>query len=120
MFIFEATPYVQLTTYEVVNSFGKTIRYSQPDYLTGILQSIFIVDGYLKLFATSFLGLIVFKLFTIAFGVDGFYDLLESLGLPLENQDFVILIDKLQAITSLQIVLFTFVVYLCARSVIKE
>ena len=120
VFIFEATPYVQLTTYEVVNSFGKTIRYSQPDYLSGIFQSIFIIDGYLKLFATSFLGLIVFKLFTITFGVDGFYDLLDSLGLPLENQDFVVLIEKLETITSLQIAVFTFIVYLCTRQLIKK
>lgn len=120
VFIFEATPYVQLTTYDVVNSFGKTIRYSQPDYLSGIFQSIFIIDGYLKLFATSFLGLIVFKLFTIAFGVDGFYNLLDSLGLPLENQDFVILIEKLETISSLQISVFTFIVYLCTRQLVKE
>ena len=120
VFIFEATPYVQLTTYEVVNSFGKTIRYSQPDYLSGIFQSIFIIDGYLKLFATSFLGLIVFKLFTITLGVDGFYDLLDSLGLPLENQDFVILIKKLETISSLQIAVFTFIVYLCTRQLIKK
>lgn len=120
VFIFEATPYVQLTTYDVVNSFGKTIRYSQPDYLSGIFQSIFIIDGYLKLFATSFLGLIVFKLFTIAFGVDGFYDLLDSLGLPIENQDFVNLMEKLETISSLQIAAFTFIVYLCNRQIIKE
>ena len=120
VFIFEATPYVQLTTYEVVNSFGKTIRYSQPDYLSGIFHSVLIIDGYLKLFATSFLGLIVFKLFTIAFGVKGFYDLLDSLGLPLENQDFVILIEKLETISSLQIAVFTFIVYLCTRQIIKK
>ena len=120
VFIFEATPYVQLTTYDVVNSFGTTIRYSQPDYLSGIFQSIFIFDGYLKVFATSFLGLIVFKLFTITFGVDGFYDLLDSLGLPLENQDFVILIEKLETISSLQIAVFTFIVYLCTRQLVKE
>ena len=120
VFIFEATPYVQLTTYDVVNSFGATIRYSQPDYLSGVFQSMIIIDGYLKLFATSFLGLIVFKLFTIAFGVDGFYDLLDSLGLPLENQDFVILIEKLETISSLQIAVFTFIVYLCTRQLIKK
>jgi len=120
VFIFEATPYVQLTTYDVVNSFGKTIRYSQPDYLSGVFQSIFIIDGYLKLFATSFFGLIVFKLLTIAIEVDGFYKLLDSLGLPLENQDFVVLIEKLETITLLQISVFTFIVFLCTRQIIKE
>jgi hypothetical protein len=120
VFIFEATPYVQLTTYEVVNSFGRTIRYSQPEYLPGVFQSLFIIDGYLKLFATSFFGLIVFKLFIIAFEVNGFYDFLDSLGLPLENQDFVILIEKLEIITSLQIAVFTFVVYLCTRQLVKK
>jgi len=59
-------------------------------------------------------------LFTITFGVDGFYDLLDSLGLPLENQDFVNLIDKLETISSLQIAAFTFIVYLCTRQLIKK
>jgi hypothetical protein len=88
--------------------------------LPGVFQSLFIIDGYLKLFATSFFGLIVFKLFIIAFEVNGFYDFLDSLGLPLENQDFVILIEKLEIITSLQIAVFTFVVYLCTRQLVKK
>ena len=120
VFIFEATPYVQLTTFEVVNSFGSTIRYSQPEYLSGIFKSIFIIDGYLKLFATSFLGFIVFKLFIITFGVNGFFDLLDSFGLPIQNQDFIILIKKLETITSFQISVFTLVVYLCARQLVKD
>jgi len=120
VFIFEATPYVQLTTYEVVNSFGKTIRYSQPDYLSGIFQSIFIILHKIMPQTVCSNLIIVFKLFTIAFGVDGFYDLLDSLGLPLENQDFVILIEKLETISSLQIAVFTFIVYLCTRQLIKK
>ena len=120
VFIFEATPYVQLTTFEVVNSFGSTIRYSQPEYLSGIFKSIFIIDGYLKLFATSFLGFIVFKLFIITFGVNGFFDLLDSFGLPIQNQDFIILIEKLENITSFQISVFTLVVFLCARQLVKD
>ncbi len=120
VFIFEATPYVQLTTYEVVNSFGSTIRYSQPEYVSGIFQSLFIIDTYLKLFATSFFGLIVFKFFITAFEANGFYDLLDSLGLPLQNQDFVILIEKLETITLLQISVFTFVLYLCSRQLVKD
>ena len=120
VFIFEATPYVQLTTYDVVNSFGTTIRYSQPNYLSGVFQSMIIFEGYLKLFATSLFGLIVFKLFIIVFEVNGFYDLLDSLGLPIENEDFIILIDKLETITSLQIAIFTFVIYLCSRQLVKE
>ena len=120
VFIFEATPYVQLTTYDVVNSFGATIRYSQPNYLSGVFQSMIIIEGYLKLFATSLFGLIVFKLFIIVFEVNGFYDLLDSLGLPIENEDFIILIDKLEIITSLQIAIFTFVIYLCSRQLVKE
>jgi len=120
IFIFEATPYVQLATSEVVNSFGKSIRYTQPEYLSGVLSSLIILDGYLKLFATSFLGLIVFKLFLTIFDVTGFYNILDNLGLPLNNPDFVVLISKIEEITLLQISLFTVMIYSLTTQIVKK
>ena len=53
----------QLSTVEITNTFGRTLKYSQPLYLTGIFESITNLDSYLKIFTTSFLGAIVFKIF---------------------------------------------------------
>lgn len=120
VFIFESTPFVQLTTYDVVNSFGRSIRYSQPEYLSGVFQSLTIVEGYLKLFATSFLGLIFFKLFITIFDINGFYNTLDNLGLPLNNPDFVVLINKLEQITMTQVTLFTAMIYILSIQIIKK
>jgi hypothetical protein len=123
VFMFESTEFVQLSTIDVVNSFGKTIRYSQPDYLIGIFKSIFVIDGYLKLFSTSFLGLFLFKSFIVLFGIDNFYNTLTFLNLPLDNPDFLTLIENLQAISVIQILGFMMIVigiiYLLSRSALK-
>ena len=123
VFMFESTEFVQLSTIEVVNSFGKTIRYSQPDYLIGIFKSIFVIDGYFKLFATSFLGMLLFKLFVILFGINNFYNTLTFLNLPLDNPDFLILVENLQAINITQMLGFMLIVagiiYMLSRSITK-
>lgn len=120
IFIFESTPFVQLTTYDALNSFGKTIRYVQPEYLSGVFKSLIVFDGYLKLFATSFLGLVFFKLLLSMLSVEGFYGLLSSLGLPLDNEDFITLINKIENISFFQILLFLLVIALCLKLLLKR
>ena len=123
VFMFESTEFVQLSTIDVVNSFGKTIRYSQPDYLIGIFKSLFVLDGYLKLFATSFLGMLLFKFFVVLFGINNFYNTLTFLNLPLDNPDFLILVENLQAINIIQMLGFMLIVagiiYILSRSAAK-
>jgi hypothetical protein len=123
VFMFESTEFVQLSTIDVVNSFGKTIRYSQPDYLIGIFKSLFVLDGYLKLFATSFLGMLLFKFFVVLFGINNFYNTLTFLNLPLDNPDFLILVENLQAINIIQMLGFMLIVagiiYILSRSAEK-
>ena len=122
VFMFESTEFVQLSTIDVVNSFGKTIRYSQPDYLIGVFKSIFVIDGYLKLFSTSFLGLFLFKSYIALFGIDNFYNTLTFLNLPLDNPDFLILVENLQAINITQMlgfILIVGIIYMLFRSASK-
>ena len=86
---FETTPLTQLSTVEVTNSFGRTLKYSQPLYLSGIVQSFVIVDSYLKIFTTSFLGATIFKILFNTFGKENILNTLENFGLPINNNDFI-------------------------------
>ena len=95
---FETTLGTQLSIERVYNSFGKYTRYTQPLYLTGFIKSIFVFDSYLKIFTTSFLGSIVFKIFLVIFGKSELVGILEKLGLPVENEDFLLYLEKLDVI----------------------
>jgi hypothetical protein len=79
----------QLSTVEVTNSFGRTLKYSQPLYLSGVVQSFIILDSYLKIFTTSFLGAAIFKILFNTFGKENIVNTLENLGLPINNNDFI-------------------------------
>ena len=95
---FETTIYSQLSLEPVLNSFGVNAVYSQPDYLAGVFSSIFTVESYLKIFATSFLGSIIFKSLLIILGKVEFFNFFDRLGAVSNNQDFIQLIDKLDLI----------------------
>jgi len=96
---FEATPFTQLSTERIYNSFDRITRYTQPTYLTGLIKSFFVFEGYLKIFTTSFLGSIFFKLLISIFGKIELINLLESLGLPVSNQDFLLYLDEINIIS---------------------
>lgn len=62
---FETTVSTQLSLDPLINSWGSLSRYTERYYLTGVLESFFSIDAYLKIFTTSFLGVIFFKLFLL-------------------------------------------------------
>lgn len=85
---FETTEKTQLSITPELNSFGKTIRYVEPEYIEGLFLSFFELNSYLIIFTTSFLGALFFK---ILIELVGYYDLniiLLKLNLPAENADF--------------------------------
>ena len=86
---FETTQGTQLALTETENTFGRTLKYTQPLYLEGYIKSFLEINSYLKIFTTSFLGAIVFKLILIFIDVESLFELLGNLGLPISNQDFV-------------------------------
>tara|TARA_B100002019_G_scaffold215093_1_gene187705 strand:+ start:163 stop:603 length:441 start_codon:yes stop_codon:yes gene_type:complete len=85
---FETTELTQLSTIPEVNSFGKLIRYVEPIYVRGLILSFFEFESYLRIFTTSFLGAIFFKIFITFYDLQGVNKFLSSLNLPTENQDF--------------------------------
>jgi len=88
LIFFETTELTQLSTVEIVNTFGRTVRYSQPEYVKGLFQSIINFESYLIIFTTSFMGVLFFKLLLFFLNVGELNSLLEKLSLPVYNEDF--------------------------------
>ena len=105
---FDTTFQTQLSEGFVLNSFGRMDKYSEPLYLTGFLDSVLNFESYLKIFSTSFLGVFIFKLFLIILGKEGLLQILSNFGLPVENNDFIVLLNKtdLLGIDNILIIIF--------------
>lgn len=95
---FETTEQTQLSTTDGTNSFGKIIRYIEPEYVTGVVLSLFEFQSYLIIFTTSFLGVFVFKTLFLIIDQNNLINFLERIGLPVQNQDFSDYIDELNFI----------------------
>jgi hypothetical protein len=118
--IFEGNIGTQLSVLPVENSFGRVLVYTQPNYLTGMLKSLIDIEVYLKIFTTSFLGLLFFKSL-IVFGVyDSFVNFLSSLNLPINNQDFIDYIVKIQSIRYSQVLIFILICMGLIRVLLKD
>jgi len=102
---FETTPMTQLSLSPQMNLFGKTIRYVEPDYVLGVIKSLINIESYLIVFSTSFLGLIFFKIAILILGTNGFINLLDNFKLPIENEDFLLLLSKTEIISSYKLLL---------------
>ncbi len=117
---FETTSGTQLSLDKVTNSFGNEVIYSQPNYLSGIIQSAFELNSYLIIFSTSLLGAIIFKLLISFFGINEIFDFLKSLSLPVENKDFQSLMSKLEIITFDKIFVSLLLIYLILKIIVRE
>ena len=107
LFFFETTEMTQLSTVNEVNSFGRELRFTEPNYLIGFIQSFATLESYLKIFTTSFLGAIFFKLLISSLGVDDLLLFLSGLGLPVQNEDFL---DYLLKLNQIEYSKFAFIV----------
>lgn len=117
---FETTPGTQLALVETTNTFGRTLKYTQPLYLQGFLLSFLELNSYLKIFTTSFLGAIFFKFLFIFVNPDSLIINLESLGLPVNNPDFIEYVGEVQEIKILNFVFLLVIVFLISSNVIKK
>lgn len=102
---FETTEKTSLR--ENINSFGSLERFSQPDYLIGYLQSFGNLDSYLKIFVTSFVGAIFFKILIAITDIEGVYNLISKIGIEINNADFDLFLIEL---TQISIFKFLFVI----------
>ena len=91
---FETTEQTQLSMVEIINSFGALRNYSEPAYVTGVLKSFTEINSYLIIFTTSLVGVIFFKLLLIIFDVSVLINFLNTLGLPTENEDFILYLER--------------------------
>tara|TARA_B100002051_G_scaffold165486_1_gene156318 strand:+ start:194 stop:1786 length:1593 start_codon:yes stop_codon:yes gene_type:complete len=118
--LFEGNTGTQLSVIPIENSFGRVLVYTQPNYLTGLLKSFFDIEVYLKIFTTSFLGLIFFKTLLILGIYDLFINFLSALNLPINNPDLINYISKIQSISLLQVLMFVFICFVFVRSLIRD
>ena len=93
---FETTVFSQLSTVEIVNSFGETKVYSQPNYVSGYIKSIFILESYLKILATSYLGIFIIYFSISIFGFEVVQNFLTSISN--NNEDLNLLILNLNSL----------------------
>ena len=63
--------------------------------MSGLFKSVFVLDSYLKIFTTSFLGMFIFKILVFILTPSGLNSMLETLGLPISNEKFQILLVEL-------------------------
>ncbi len=117
---FETTILTQLSTTEELNSFGRNIKYVEPNYLSGYLSSLFVITSYFKIFLTSFLGVIIFKLIFLFIDPKQFLTILESLSLPVQNDDFQQYIIEVQLISFNKIFLIVGFLFLCSYYLVKS
>ena len=116
---FETWEGTQLSLDYIVNSYGSLQIYSQPKYLTGLISSFLIVDSYLKIFVTSYLGVILFKLVFLFINPESFISILNNLGLPTNNPDFIKYIDQVletNFLTLFIIILLIYIIFIIYRS----
>lgn len=83
---FETTVLTQLSTSEEINAFGNKVRYTEPNYLKGYLLSFLDLQSYIKIFVTSFLGLIFFNLLFKYLSIEEFFEILSDFGLNFNNE----------------------------------
>tara|TARA_B100001996_G_C18654007_1_gene590514 strand:+ start:73 stop:978 length:906 start_codon:yes stop_codon:yes gene_type:complete len=104
---------------ENINSFGSLERFSQPDYLVGYIKSLASFDSYLKIFTTSFLGALSFKVLLVLLGIDRLNEILTSLKLPVGNQDFQDFLIDINRVETLKIFFTFFILYLFSSYILK-
>jgi hypothetical protein len=102
---FEGWTGTQLSLIEIENSFGKVEKFIQPEYLSGLLKGVLVVETYLKIITTSVLGLIFIKFILITSDIESFNIFLSSFGLPVANQDFQNYLIQINQISLFTIIL---------------
>lgn len=98
LLFFETTEKTQLSTVNEINSFGKDIRYIEPEYVSGLFLSFLELESYLIIFTTSFLGALFFKFILFIVSQESLFLILGNIGLPIYNEDFLNYINNIQQI----------------------
>jgi len=116
---FETTLSTQLSLVSIVNSFGRTVKFSQPDYLIGFFKSLSSIEAYLKIGAQSLLGLIIFSVALQFMSITNLNEKLGVISAEVYNSDLQILFTKIDTIEFYKILLTTLIVFLLSAIIVK-
>ena len=103
---FDATQLTTLSLDPVTNSFGYEKVYSQPNYLEGVIRSIFEIEAYRKIIATSFLFIFIVEILINQLKIEIIYEYVYSISENNNSDLNFLLID----INELTIYYFMFIV----------
>ena len=121
---FETSVATSLSENEVLNSFGNYVRYAQPEYLSGFLNSILSFDSYFIIFGTSYLGASIIKIFSSIMGIDGFINFLSQFGINIDNADVIRIFNNIDLIDGHKFIFIIFFLsifsYYFSKQVTKE
>ena len=116
---FETTLGTQLSLVSIVNSFGRTVKFSQPDYLIGFIKSLASMEAYLKIGAQSLLGLIIFSVALQFMSITNLNEKLGVISAEVYNSDLQTLFTKIDTIEFYKILLTTLIVFLLSAIIVK-
>ena len=112
---FEASPNSILYSEYVINSFGQETKFVNPDYLTSLLSSFLIIDSYLNVIFTSFIGIFILKILAL------FTSPIEFIIRFREpNEDILRLIDNADAISLTYLLFLILLFYGLSRDFIRK
>ena len=112
---FEASPNSILYSDYVINSFGQETKFVNPDYLTGLLGSFLIIDSYLNVVFTSFIGIIVLKILGL------FASPVEIISRFREpNEDILRLLDNSDSISFIYLFIMLVLFYFISRDFLRK
>lgn len=117
---FETSEQTSLSMDEVKNSFGIIRRYSEPNYVTGVIKSLFHPESYLIIITTSFVGVVLFKIILILFDKFMFINFLTILNLPTNNSDFLNYIEVLEELALHKIILIAMFLFTISHGVVSR
>ena len=116
---FETTSQTQLSLTKTINSYGSNALYVQRNFLTGYVESIFTLEAYFKIFITSYLGLIIFKILISFVTLEKLVPVLEKYGLPVENEKFQLLSENTEMLSSIYFLIVTITVFVSSYFFLK-
>ena len=94
---FDATQLTTLSLDPVTNSFGYEKVYSQPNYLEGVIRSIFEIEAYRKIIATSFLFIFIVEILINQLKIEIIYEYVYSISE--NNSDLNLLLIDINELT---------------------
>ena len=112
---FESTEATQLSLSPLVNSFGNDVLYSNPNYLSGLLSSIFKFEAITTVIGRSLLIATLFKILII-FNIESNVIEFLSVGLP---EEFYNLLNTLDGIKNINFLILLILLYYFSIALIK-